>query len=209
LPDTLKTTSLMKKISGLIAAIALLPAICMSQENKKDHTQTPTFGVHFFFDDFESAAAIRASSLSSALRNKTFGKIKEMSPGLALNYIHGLSPSFDFTAMLAGSFLDYPSQEGGLLGENSLLLELDASVRGKMFSNKYWVSPYVQLGVGMSKFKGYWGAFMPVGVGMQLNLFDEAFLMINSQYRVPITDGTANYHFFHSIGLAGIIGKKK
>jgi OmpA-OmpF porin, OOP family len=208
LSDTLKTTWLMQKILGLIAAIILLPAVSFSQD-KKEHVQTPTFAVHFFFNDFESAAAIRASSLSSALRNKQFGKIKEMSPGLALNYIHGLTPSFDVTAMLAGSFLDYPAQEGGMLGTNSLLLELDASVRGKMFSNKYWVSPYVQLGVGVSKFKGYWGAYIPAGVGMQLNLFDEAFLMINSQYRIPVIENTTNYHFFHSIGLAGIIGKKK
>jgi len=78
-----------------------------------------------------------------------------------------------------------------------------------MFSNQYWVSPYLQLGVGISKFQGYWGAFIPAGVGLQVNLFDEAFLLINSQYRVPVTENTANYHFFHSIGLAGIIGKKK
>jgi hypothetical protein len=198
----------MQKIVGLIAAIFLLPVISNSQE-KKEHIQTPTFGVHFFFNDFYSAAAVRASSLSSALRNKQFGKIKEMSPGLALNYIHGLSPSFDVTAMVGGSFLDYPTEEGGTLGQNSLLLELDASVRGKMFSNAYWVSPYVQLGVGISKFKGYWGAYIPAGVGVQLNLFDEAFLMINSQYRVPVVENTTNYHFFYSIGLAGIIGKKK
>jgi OmpA-OmpF porin, OOP family len=208
LSGTLKTTWLMQKILGLIAAIILLPAFSISQD-KKDYVQTPTFGVHFFFNDFESAAAVRASSLSAALRNKKFGKIKEMSPGLALNYIHGLTPSFDVTAMVAGSFLDYPTQEGGLLGQNSLLLEVDASVRGKMFSNKYWISPYVQLGVGISKFKGYWGAYIPAGVGMQLNLFDEAFLMVNSQYRIPVVENTANYHFFHSIGLAGIIGKKK
>lgn len=201
----------MKKISGLIAALALLPAIAFCQDNKpsKDYIQTPTFGVHFFFHDFQTAANIRATSLSTTIRNKTFGKVKEMSPGLALNYIQGLSPSFDFSAMISGSFTDYPKKDGGTLGDNALLLELDASVRGKMFSNAYWVSPYVQLGVGVSKFQGYWGAFIPAGVGVQLNLFDEAFLLVNSQYRVPVTDGTANYHFFHSIGLAGIIGKKK
>lgn len=197
----------MKRISGLVAAVLLLPAITFCQEKK--HVQTPTFGIHFLFNDFESAAAIRASSLSSVLRNGGFGKIKQMSPGLALNYIKGLSPSFDFTGMLAGSFLDYPNSKGETLGENGLLLEVDASVRGKMFNNGYWVSPYVQLGVGVSKFKGYWGAFIPAGLGLQVNLFDEAFVLINSQYRVPVTESTSSHHFFYSIGLAGIIGKKK
>jgi hypothetical protein len=201
----------MKKIAGLIAALGMLPAISFTQDmpDKSQHVQTPTLGVHFFFYDFQTAANIRATSLSATLRNRGFGKIKDMSAGLALNYIKGLSPSFDFSTMLAGSFLDYPKDGGGNLGENGLLMELDASIRGKVFSNQYWVSPYVQVGVGVSKFKGYWGAFIPAGVGLQLNLFDEAFLMINSQYRVPVTESTVNYHFFYSIGLAGIIGKKK
>ncbi len=197
----------MKTISGLIAAVLLLPAIAISQDKK--YIQTPTFGIHFLFNDFKSAAAIRASSLSAVIRNNEFGKIKEMSPGLALNYIKGLSPSFDFSSMLAGSFLDYPNAKGETLGENSLLLELDASIRGKMFTNEYWVSPYMQVGVGMSKFRGYWGAFIPAGFGLQVNLFDEAFVLINSQYRIPVTESTSSHHFFYSIGLAGIIGKKK
>lgn len=200
----------MKNLSGLIAAMFLLPAITYSQEKKDtEYFQTPTVGVHFFFHDFETAANIRASSLSTTLREKRFGKIKEMSPGLAINYLQGLSQSFDLSIMAAGSFLDYPTEDGGTLADNGLLLELDASVRGKMFSNEYWVSPYLQLGVGISKFKGYWGAFIPAGVGVQINLFDEAFVLINSQYRVPVTERTTTHHFFHSIGLAGIIGKKK
>ena len=68
----------MKKISGLIAALALLPAIVLCQDKpSKDFVQTPTFGVHFFFHDFQTAANIRATSLSSTIRNKTFGKVKE------------------------------------------------------------------------------------------------------------------------------------
>jgi len=197
----------MQKIVGLIAAVCLLPFIGFSQDDSE--VQSPTFGVHFFFADFHSARVIRTTSLSSAISRKEFGKIKEMAPGLALNYVKGLTPTFDFSAMFGGSFLDYPKEKGGNLAENGLLLELDASIRGKMFTNKYWVSPYVQLGVGVSKFKGYWGAYIPAGVGLQLNLFDEAFLMVNSQYRIPVIENTTSYHFFHSIGLAGIIGKKK
>lgn len=196
----------MKKITGLVLALTLMHTIAFSQD--EDYIQNPTFGVHFIFNDFKSAQAIRSTSLGAALRNKQFGKIKEMSPGLAVNYIHGLSPHFDFSGMLTGSFLDYINQNGTSSGKDNLLLELDASIRGKMFSNKYVVSPYFQVGIGGSKYKGYWGAFIPVGLGLQVNLFDEAFMLINTQYRVPVTQ-TTNYHFMHSIGLAGVIGKRK
>jgi outer membrane protein OmpA-like peptidoglycan-associated protein len=70
------------------------------------------------------------------------------------------------------------------------------------------VSPYITLGAGVSKYSGYYGAFIPTGVGLQVNIFDEAFLLINSQYRIPITENTA-YHIYHSIGFAGSIAKKK
>ncbi len=196
----------MKKISGLVLALTLLHTIAFSQD--EDYIQNPTLGVHFIFNDFKSAQAIRSTSLGTALRNKQFGKIKDMSPGLAINYIHGLSPHFYFTGMFTGSFLDYPYQDGTNSGKDHLLMEVDASIRGKMFSNKYVVSPYFQVGIGGSKYKGYWGAFIPLGLGLQVNLFDEAFMLINTQYRVPVTQ-TANYHFMHSIGLAGVIGKRK
>jgi outer membrane protein OmpA-like peptidoglycan-associated protein len=55
----------------------------------------------------------------------------------------------------------------------------------------------------------YYGAFAPVGIGLRFNLFDEAGAFINSQYRIPVTYETSNYHFFHAIGLYGVIGKKK
>lgn len=195
----------MKKIRGLVLAFMLLHTIAFSQD---DYVQNPTFGVHFIFNDFKTAEVIRNTSLGAALRNKQFGKIKDMSPGLALNYIQGLSPSFDFTSTLTGSFLDYKFKDGTTAGKDNLLLELDASIRGKMFPNKYVVSPYLQIGVGGSTYKGYWGAFIPTGMGLQVNIFDEAYLLINAQYRIGITSTTSN-HFMYGIGLAGVIGKRK
>ena len=198
----------MKKITGLLLALMLLNTIAFSQEPAEDNIQNPTFGVHFFFNDFRTAQYLRNTSLATVFNNKQFGKVKDMTPGLALNYIQGLNKYFDFTTTLSGSFIDYPKKDGTNYGQDYLLVEGDVSVRGKMFSNRYFLNPYVQAGVGVSKYKGYWGAFVPIGVGMQLNLFNEAYLIINSQYRVPVSE-TVNYHFYHSIGLAGNIGKKK
>ena len=91
-------------------------------------------------------------------------------------------------------------------GNEHLLLELDASIKGKMLPDKYWFVPYVQIGAGVSKYADYWGTFIPAGVGVQINFFGEAYLMINSQYRIAVTE-SASYHFVHSIGLVGNIGK--
>lgn len=197
----------MKISRGLLAGMLLLPASFFGQQ--KHAVQAPTFGVHFLYDDFKTAAAIRSTSLSSVLRDKTYAKIRDMFPGIALNYIQGLSSKFDISAMLAGSFPDYPRQDGTILGENGFLLEADICVRGKMFSEDYWVSPYLQLGAGLSKYKTHWGAFIPAGMGLQVNLPKEFYLIVNAQYRFPVTDKTVSQHLFYSIGIAGTIRKKQ
>ena len=127
-----------------------------------------------------------------------------MSQGLAISYGKGLSENFDFSSMLAGSFLSYPFPDKPVSGSDYLLLEADASIRGKMFSDRSWFVPYLQVGVGVSKYQGYWGTFIPAGIGIQISFFGEAYLQINSQYRVGVTE-TTNNHFIHSIGLVGNI----
>jgi hypothetical protein len=189
-----------------LAICLALNLVCLSiAAQEKSFQQTETIGIHFIFNDFATALDIRSSSLASVLNNKRFGKLKDMSQGLALSYSKSLSKYFDFSSMVAGSFLAYPIPGKEDQTSESLLLETDASIRGRMFSNEYWVVPYLQLGVGFSYYKGYWGAFIPAGVGLQINFFDEAYLMINSQYRIAVSE-TANYHFVHSIGLVGNIG---
>lgn len=198
----------MMKLPGLLLAfICIQSTPGLSQEETGDKQQ-PALGIHFLLHDFQSATRIRNGSLSSVLANKQFGKIKDMSPGLAISYSEGLSSNFDLSLTLSGAFLDYPRQNGRSSGSDKFLVEADASIRGKMFSDKYWFTPYLQAGLGASQYQGYYGAFIPLGAGLQLNFFDEAYLLINTQYRVPVTEST-NYHFYHSIGLAGNIGRKR
>ena len=78
----------------------------------------------------------------------------------------------------------------------------------KLVSEKYWVQPHLIAGVGAQKYANYFGAFIPLGLGVKVNFFDEAHLFITSQYRVPVTTQNAAHHFHLSIGVAGILGKK-
>jgi len=196
----------MKKNVGFLLLFILLAYDTVFCQG--DHTQRPALGIYFFFHDFTTAADIRASSLRSVFRNGQFGRLGDMSPGLAINYINGLSEHFDFTTALTGAYLSYFKKDGTLLGEDNLLLEGDVSVKGKLFSNRYWVTPFVQLGAGISKYKSYWGTFIPAGTGFQVNLFEEAYVMFNAQYRIGVTS-TVSDHFFYSLGIAGILGRKK
>lgn len=170
--------------------------------------QNPVFGVHYILNDFKSAQAVHATSLRTAVRNKQFGRFSQMSQGLALNYVNGINTFFDYSATLTGSFPDDAYKNVTTAGKGHLLLEFDASVRAKLLSTKYLATPYVQAGIGASYYDIHWGAFVPAGVGVQIEVLSETFLLINAQYRIAFTD-KASDHFMYGIGLAGSIGKKK
>jgi OmpA-OmpF porin, OOP family len=199
----------MKKIVFLAAAVLFTTAMFAQEGNSKMYAKAPALGIHFTFNDFKTAGLVRASSLNSVINNKQWAKPKDMQPGLAVTYMKGLSNHVDVQGRLAGSFLDLPVAGRAPFGSDFFFLEADASVLLKMLTDNYWINPYLSAGIGISNYKkGFAGAFMPLGAGLQVNFYNEAYLLINSQYRIPVA-GNNNYHFFHSIGIAGNIGKKK
>lgn len=172
------------------------------------YKKSPSLGIHFFFSDFNTAAELRKDGLATVIKNNNFSKTSRMTPGMAVSYIEGLSNNIDFIGTLSGSYVDYPIPDKATTGLNKLLLDFTAVANLKLTSDKYIMSPYLSLGVGASKYRGYFGAIIPAGVGLQFNLFDESYLMINSHYRIPITENVA-YHLYHSLGFTGSITKKK
>ncbi|MBK7435143.1 MAG: OmpA family protein [Chitinophagaceae bacterium] len=131
-----------------------------------------------------------------------------MFAGLGISYMQGLGQHVDFNGEISGSFLNYPVPGVASNYNTSLLLEATATANLKLFTDKYWFNPYLTAGIGGSKYRNYYGAFIPVGVGLQINVFDKAYVLMNSQYRMPVTDQVA-YHFYHSIGIAAPLCKKK
>lgn len=180
----------------------------MNSFAQNEYKKPPALGISFFLNDFQTATEIRNSGLVNVLRTKEYKNTSRMNPGLAVSYMQGLGDKLDFVSTVSASFLDYAVPGKPASGDNNFLLDVTAVANLKLVSDKYWVSPYMSLGVGASKYLGYYGAFFPAGLGIQVNFWDDAYLLINSQYRVPVTENVA-YHFYHSIGFAGSIAKRK
>ncbi|MES1217789.1 MAG: OmpA family protein [Bacteroidota bacterium] len=195
----------MKKIISALSALFLL---AFSSYGQDDEIRPPALGISFFLNDFTTASRIRTTSLNAVLRDKKVAKISEMSPGIGITYFKGLKKHIDFAGTLGGSYVKYP-MPNKIFSDERFLLEANAVLNFKLTTEKYWVQPYLTAGIGAHKYGSYYGAFVPLGIGFKINLFDEAHLFANSQYRVPVTTETANYHFQHSIGIAGVLGKKK
>jgi OmpA-OmpF porin, OOP family len=198
-------TTIMKNIIACMLFLCLLTSNISAQEQ---FLRPKALGVSFIMNDFTTAERIRTSSLATVFSDKQWAKFNEMSPGLAITYFQGLKPRLDFAGTLAASYVSYPLRndkptESG----DALLLEGDASGNFKMFDESYWLTPYASAGVGVSKYKSYWAAYVPLGLGLKLNLFDEASVFFAGQYRIPVSYETANYHFMYSFGISGVIGK--
>jgi len=196
----------MKRIFLLQVTIV---SFLFSLAQRGEYIRPTSLGISFVLMDYTSAERLRNTSLTTVIRNKELGKFKEMSPGIALNYYQGIFENIDFTGTLAGAFVDIPLQGRNSGSSDKFLLEADASAHLKLLSDRYFFTPYLNLGLGASMYDKSFGAFLPLGLGLKFNFFNEAALHINSQYRVALTEETNAYHFFNSIGIAGIIGKKR
>ncbi len=198
-----KTTFMKKFTLSLVAMIVCTIAIAQDQYKK-----SPSFGVQFILNDFKTAADIRNSGLAQVLKNKQWSKTSRMASGLAFSYIQGMSNQLDVAATLSGSFLDYPVPNKVSNGQQNLLLEGAVTANLKLVTDDYWFNPYVTLGVGASKYKGYFGAFLPAGLGIQFKVLNDTYITVNSQYRIPVSENVA-YHFYHGFGIVQSFGKKK
>lgn len=200
----------MKKLAAPLLATLLVAGSVNAQDAKPkpDYIKRPAIGIHFGFQDFPSALYIRENSLSAAINDKRFAKLSEMTPALGISYWKGINNNLDFAANLVTSSLRYPFKNRPASINDKLLLELDATVNAKMLPDNYIVTPYVTAGLGLSTYSGYWGAYIPVGTGLQVNIADESFIQLQAQYRMGISDNT-NYHFYWGIGFLGNIGAKR
>ena len=189
-------------IVSLLAAIIIAPIVYGQEDEIRPHE----IGVSFNLFDFKTAELIRTTSLNAVIRDKKFGD--EKSPGIGLHYFKGLKKRIDFGASLNAANLNQPLP-GKTDPSDRFMFQLEAAAHFKLVTDKYWVQPYLIGGFGAQKYYVYYGAYMPLGIGLNINFFNEGRLFINSTYRVPITTGTVNYHFMYAFGVTGRISKKK
>ena len=177
---------------------------------QSDLKKTPSLAIHFSFIDYKGAADLRANSLTSVIASNNLFTIKRMDPALSISYLEGFTNNIDFAATLTGSFVKHPISDvvSNPSGNDQFLLEAAATANFKLLNDNYIISPFLTIGVGASKWTNYFSAFAPIGVGLQVKIADGTFMLVNSQYRVAITEKSA-YHLYHSIGFASSIAARK
>jgi outer membrane protein OmpA-like peptidoglycan-associated protein len=191
-----------------------LPIMCCCllafqlQGQKQAQKKPATIDFHVFYNDFSTAQLIRTTSLKNVVNNNLWSRFSNMQMGLGFSYLKGISPKIDVAATVDGSYADYLFQNNTVNGSSRFLFTAQAAANLKLLSDKNIIVPFVTGGAGLSLYNGKAGFYLPAGLGIQFNVFNEAFVFTNAQYRIALSKAV-NCHFNYSIGIGTPINRKK
>ncbi|HRZ98400.1 MAG TPA: OmpA family protein [Paludibacter sp.] len=177
-----------------------------SQEQKP--VKKPSIGLHFFYNDVETAQRINATSLSDVLKNGNWNKANNMEGGFGLDYLQGLTSYIDLIGTFNGSWADYLQSSGTYYGSSNFLLDVSAGAHFKLLTDKSVVSPFLLLKANYQKYKALNGFSVAPGVGFQISLWNEAFVLTTLEYRKSLSSSISN-QLYYSVGFATNFGKSK
>lgn len=177
----------MKKI---VIPILLMFTIMMSAQKK------PSLALHYSFTDFET------------VMNSRLSKLSDMNAGYGLSYWHGISRHFDLKAGLnySSSVYTFPVSS---YSTKEKLFTLEANAVYKVLAeDTHVVTPYLSAGAGMYSNIGKKGLYIPVGIGIHINLKNEAFVFAESSYRFAMGSSNNNSLLF-SVGVGTSLFREK
>ena len=196
-----------KLLSILLASAALLQVAQVQAQDKEKYKKGRVISAHFTLHDFETAADLKAGGLSQVLLDKQWSKISRMKAGFALSDTRGLASNIDLMSRIGGASMENPVPGKVSDGKNKLYLEADMNLHFKLLTDNYALVPYISAGAGGSVWGGYFGAYAPVGLGLQGH-FGKVYVFLQAQYRFSVTQNVAN-HLFYGLGVGYTLPGKK
>ncbi len=192
----------------IFLSIFLLMALFGLQAQSEKPVKNPTIGLHFFYNDVETAQRIKATSLSDVLKTGNWNRANNMEGGFGLDYLQGITPNIDLIGTFNGSWADYLQQSGTYYGSSNFLLDVSAGAHLKLLTDKSIVSPFLLLKANFQKYKELNGFSVSPGAGLQFSLWNETFVLATLEYRKSLSRSISN-QLYYSVGFATSIGKLK
>ena len=164
------------------------------------------FGIHFNALDIKTPVTLKSSA-----GNRTFTKIQDMDYGFSLSYWKGLTNTIDFSTRAGLIFHDYAAEDRNQLGndEQQVGVELEPTLNFRPYGDNALLSPFLTAGVGGGFYSGKLGAYLPAGLGVQVNLQSTTYILVQTQYRFALTKDVLKDNIFYSLGIAQNISKPK
>ena len=174
-----------------------------SIESNKSEKKQGMLSFSVNYSDYGFVKAVSDSSISYAFNRKGLFKSGNSSFGFGVSYWKGLGSHFDFSGNFAGTFSNFPALyvKGDSIGKASFTPQLDMLLHAKAFKENRVINPFLTAGVGAGYFGKQLVVYAPVGVGLQFHFRSGAYLFLQAQWKMALTDGIKDDFMFYSLGF--------
>ena len=201
----------MKQKLTLVLAIILLATSAFAQKkkgwmsSKKEGKKGQLIGLHFNLADFNAPTGIK-----DPISGKVYSIIRNMDKGVSISYWKGITSKVDFSLKLNGMLKDYRAQYYNVPSNNSEIgLELEPTINVRPYGDDAKIAPFLTAGIGGGFYTSHFGAYVPLGLGLQANFSNTTYLFLQAQYKFTLTKSVLGDNLFYSIGFAENIGREK
>lgn len=182
------------------------------------------FGIHFSMYDFYGPQTDKyffadkakyTYNESEGIYDTSLQKRLYWTPSVKFTYWNALNKHLDLSLGLSLASIDYPdaNPDENYINrsfynisdakKSILLTEFDARINYNIIpKDDYILSPYVFAGINASYHSPYFGADIPLGLGLNVNLSknDDIFFNLESAYKIAASEHDQN-HLQHSLGF--------
>jgi OmpA-OmpF porin, OOP family len=194
----------MKQKLSFLLVIVMLCGSTIAQNDWSSQKKGSLLGIHFNMADFAAPSGIK-----DPLGGKVYSSIKQMTKGFSLSYWKGLNKKIDFALKANGMFRDYSGLYRNIFGKIEVGLELEPTINIRPYGDNTKIAPFLTVGLGGGLYNDKFGAYLPAGVGFQINMSSMTYLLAQAQYKYALTEKILGDNLFYSLGIAQSIGKDK
>ncbi|MCW3116339.1 MAG: OmpA family protein [Chitinophagaceae bacterium] len=169
-------------------------------------------GFSFNLTDFQTPTDIKNTSLHDVLKSGDWHKGSRLEPGFSVSYWKGLTNHLDVSARYNGvfgstSFSNLTNKANSLDYFN----ELEAALHARALKQTAVINPFLTAGLGIGNYWQNFGLapYAPLGVGIEVNIANEAFIHILANYRLSFDNKKSPNNLFYSLGVSQNLSRPK
>lgn len=190
-----------------IFLILCLVGSMLNAQNKPSYKplkRVATLSYSISYSDYGFIKVLRDSSFNAALNRKGLFKSGNSSFGFGVAYRKGIGSHIDFSLGLNGTFSNFPALfvKDDSIGNPGFTPQLDALLHIKALSENSVINPFLTGGIGAGYFGKQLAVYAPIGTGLQFKFSKAAYILVQAQWRMALTDGIKDDYMFYSLGFA-------
>jgi OmpA-OmpF porin, OOP family len=197
-----------QKLTLLLSLLVVVTCVSAQMTNSKYSSpkKGSLVGIHFNALDIKTPVTLKNSA-----GTRSFSRIEDMDYGLSVSYWKGLTKTIDFSTRAGVVFHDYAIEDRLATKSNDqkIGIELEPTLNFRPYADDALVSPFITAGVGGGYYTGKFGAYLPTGLGIQVNFRSNTYVLLQTQYRFALTKDVLKDNLFYSFGIAQNISKEK